>query len=279
MLIAIAAVAVGALVGVIAGLLGVGGGTILLPLFRLAFGLSPLECTATSLFTIIPTSTSGALSHVRNKTCIPKLGLVMGLGGACTSWIGVNLAHISPSWAVMLAAALAIGYSAITMFRKALAAPKESGSVAVRAGKADSGASGPESSAIPEAPELDSKRLAFAFGIGAVAGLASGYIGLGGGFLMVPLMLSLLNMPMKLTSGTSLIAIAILALPATVTQFLLGNVDLLVGIAVACGSIPGATFGAKLTKRVPERTLRFAFAGLLLVGAVMLVVKETGLLG
>lgn len=278
-LTAIAAVAVGALVGVIAGLLGVGGGTILLPVFRLAFGLNALECTATSLFTIIPTSASGALSHARNKTCVPKLGLAMGLGGACTSWIGVNLAQISPSWAVMLAAALAIGYSAITMLRKALAIPKGAGLGGVRAGKGKADAESPAAFEVPEPPELNPKRLAFAFGIGVVAGLASGYIGLGGGFLMVPLMLSLLNMPMKLTSGTSLIAIAILALPATVIQCMLGNVDLIVGIAVACGSIPGASLGAKLTKRVPERTLRFAFAGMLLVGAVLLVVKETGLLG
>ena len=113
--------------------------------------------------------------------------------------------------------------------------------------------------------------------IGALAGLASGYVGLGGGFLMVPLMMSLLNMPMKLTSGTSLFAIMILALPATAVQLYLGNVDLLVGVAVACGSIPGAAVGARFMRRIPERQLRFGFAALLLFGAVMLVVNETGL--
>ena len=273
--IAVAAVLLGLLVGVIAGMLGVGGGTVYLPVFRLAFGLSAIECTATSLFTIIPTSISGAITHIRNGTCVPKLGIALGTGGALTSWIGVRLAQISPSWTIMIAAALAIAYSAITMLRKALAMPKGAG-VASSGGAGSAEMPNPE---LLEIPSFTSRQLAMAFGIGAVAGLASGYIGLGGGFLMVPMMVSFLRMPMKLTSGTSLIAIMILALPATVVQCLLGNVDLLVGIAVSCGAIPGAMVGARLMKRIPERTLRFAFAGLLLVGAVMLMAKEFGLFG
>ena len=84
-----------------------------------------MMCTATSLFTIIPTSISGAISRIRNKTCIPKLGIAAGLGGACMSPIGIWLATLSPEWAIMGVAALVLGYSAFTMFRKALAAPKK----------------------------------------------------------------------------------------------------------------------------------------------------------
>lgn len=265
----IAAVAVGAITGIIAGMLGVGGGTILLPLFRLVFGMSAVGTTATSLFTIIPTSLSGASAHIRDKTCVPKLGVALGLGGACTSWIGVHLAQISPSWAVMFAAAAAIAYSATTMLRKAMAAPKTRGV----SGRNRT----PEP--VPPQPHFGTKQLAQGMAIGAVAGLASGYIGLGGGFLMVPMMLSFMRLPMKLTSGTSLIAIMILALPATIVQCMLGNVDYLVGIAVACGSIPGALIGTRLMRSIPERTLRFAFAFFLFIGAIMLVVKEFGVLG
>lgn len=110
---------VGIGIGILSGMLGIGGGTVLVPIFRLAFGMSPIMSTATSLFTIIPTSISGAVSHVRHKTCVPSLGVAAGLGGACTSPIGVWLATISPAWLVMLAAALIIGYSAVNMLRKA----------------------------------------------------------------------------------------------------------------------------------------------------------------
>ena len=116
---------VGVFIGILSGLLGIGGGTIMVPVFRLAFGLSPLMSTATSLFTIIPTSISGAVSHIKGKTCVPALGLAMGLGGALTSPVGVWLASLSPAWLVMLVAALIIGYSAVNMLRKAVKAPSK----------------------------------------------------------------------------------------------------------------------------------------------------------
>ncbi|MFR5828354.1 MAG: sulfite exporter TauE/SafE family protein [Adlercreutzia equolifaciens] len=115
--------------------------------------------------------------------------------------------------------------------------------------------------------------------MGLFAGLASGYVGVGGGFIMVPLMMSILHVPMKLTSGTSLIAVMILAVPGTVTQAMLGNVDWIAGAAVACGSIPGAMVGAKLVPKVPERTLRFMFSFFLVVAAVLLVVNQLGVWG
>ena len=72
----------GIAVGVLSGLLGIGGGVIMVPLFRLVFGMNPIAATATSLFTIIPTSLSGMAKHVRNKTCVARVGIVCGLAGA-----------------------------------------------------------------------------------------------------------------------------------------------------------------------------------------------------
>jgi len=258
---------IGIVIGLFSGMLGIGGGMVMVPLFRLVFGMSAVGSTATSLFTIIPTSVSGAISHARAKTCVPKLGIALGIGGACTSWLGVWLAQLSPSWLVMLAAAAVIAYSGITMFRKALKTPKQS--------IGSSGANAP----VPEPPALSCKNLLAAAGIGMLAGVASGYVGLGGGFIMVPLMVTMLDMPMKLTSGTSLIAVMILAFPATVMQCVLGNVEYLAGIAMACGTIPGAIIGAKLVRHVPERTLRFVFALFITIAAILLVLKEAGMLG
>ncbi|MBO7702443.1 MAG: sulfite exporter TauE/SafE family protein [Eggerthellaceae bacterium] len=275
-----AAALVGVAIGMLSGMLGIGGGLVMVPVFRLAFGLSPVGATATSLFTIVPTSISGALSHMRNKTCLPKLGLAMGIGGACTSSIGVWLAQISPGWLVMAAAALVICYSGFTMFRKALSAPRENAADGASSqGRAGNPDGLPESAGEQPAPSFSPAQLVQAGLIGAAAGLASGYVGLGGGFIMVPLMLSITKLPMKLTSGTSLIAVLILATPAAITQCVLGNVDYVVGIATACGTIPGAVLGARLVRMIPERTLRFAFAFFLVVAAILLVVKELGFLG
>ena len=277
---------VGLAVGVLAGLLGIGGGMLLVPAFKLGYAMDSLMCTATSLFTIIPTSVSGAISHIRNKTCLPKLGVAAGLGGACLSPLGVWLATLSPDWAVMGAAALIITYSSVTMFRKALKAPKvprgatgaEAADAAAKEAAAEDRAAAIER-AHAEAPTIGWREAAIGAAIGLFAGLASGYVGVGGGFIMVPLMMSILHVPMKLTSGTSLIAVMILAVPGTVTQALLGNLSWIAGIAVACGSIPGATLGAKLIPKVPERQLRFLFAGFLVVAAVLLVVNQLGVWG
>lgn len=276
---------VGLAVGVLAGLLGIGGGMLLVPAFKLGYAMDSLMCTATSLFTIIPTSVSGAISHIRNKTCLPKLGVAAGLGGACLSPLGVWLATLSPDWAVMGAAALIIAYSSVTMFRKALKAPKVprgagagAADAAAKEAAAEDRAAAIERAHV-EAPTIGWREAAIGAAIGLFAGLASGYVGVGGGFIMVPLMMSILHVPMKLTSGTSLIAVMILAVPGTVTQALLGNINWIAGIAVACGSIPGATLGAKLIPKVPERQLRFLFAGFLVVAAVLLVVNQLGVWG
>lgn len=276
---------VGLAVGVLAGLLGIGGGMLLVPAFKLGYAMDSLMCTATSLFTIIPTSVSGAISHIRNKTCLPKLGVAAGLGGACLSPLGVWLATLSPDWAVMGAAALIIAYSSVTMFRKALKAPKvPRGAGAGAADAAAKGAAAEDRAAAIERAHAEAlaigwREAGIGAAIGLFAGLASGYVGVGGGFIMVPLMMSILHVPMKLTSGTSLIAVMILAVPGTVTQALLGNINWIAGIAVACGSIPGATLGAKLIPKVPERQLRFLFAGFLVVAAVLLVVNQLGVWG
>ena len=315
LIMAAVSLVVGLAVGVLAGLLGVGGGTLLVPIFKLGYAMDSLMCTATSLFTIIPTSVSGALSHIRNKTCIPRLGLAAGLGGAVTSPLGVWLATQSPDWAIMGAAALIIVYSATTMFRKALAAPKvpwrkkqfaaqaAEGERASAGGAVDGAASAsgalsasatvspapasPSAAASPgaslavekDAATVGPRELAIGVAIGLVAGLASGYVGVGGGFIMVPMMISIAHISMRVTSGTSLIAVMILAVPGTIAQALLGNINWIAGIAVACGSIPGAALGARLVPRVPERQLRFLFAGFLVVAALMLVVNQLGLWG
>lgn len=280
---------VGVGIGILSGLLGVGGGTIMVPVFRLAFGMSPIMSTATSLFTIVHTSISGAISHVRNKTCLPALGLAAGLGGALTSPLGVQLASISPAWLIMVVAALIIAWSAVNILGKAIKAkPKPAAAGASIVAPAvttaapavatpDQGASEP--SPAPSASKLSRKQLLLGGVIGLAAGVASGYVGVGGGFLMVPLFLSVIGIDMRKASGTSLIAVMILAIPGVIQQAMLGNINYVAGIAIAIGSIPGATIGAKLVTHVPERTLRFIFGGFLLVAAVILVLNEFGILG
>ncbi|MDR0514215.1 MAG: TSUP family transporter [Coriobacteriaceae bacterium] len=318
---------IGFFIGVFSGLLGIGGGTIMVSVFRLAFGLSPLMSTGTSLFAIVPMSLSGALSRIRTKTCQIPLGLAIGLGGALTSPVGVWLASISPAWLVMLTAACVIAYSALSMFTKALkmgrqpkastgldapgfaqspagqkASTGKEATAGQKASATQEATAGQEASATQEATASQEAsatqkattgqkasasqeatagavrltRRQFVIGclIGLIAGLASGYIGVGGGFIAIPLMIALIGLTMKDASGTSLLAIIILAVPGVISQALLGNIDYLVGCATGVGSIPGAVVGALLVRVVPERGLRFVFSLFLILSAILLALNE-----
>ena len=276
---------VGVVIGIMSGLLGIGGGTVMVPIFRLAFGMSPVMSTATSLFAIIPTSISGAASHIRHKTCIVSLGVAAGLGGALTSPLGVWLAQISPAWLIMVAAALIIGWSAVKMLSKAFKlraqkrAQQEGAGASAEAVADDADPISAAAAADPAPRKLTRKQLLIGAAIGLGAGVASGYVGVGGGFIMVPLMLSLIGIEMRQASGTSLIAVMILAIPGVIEQALLGNINYTAGIAIVVGSIPGAVIGARLVRVVPELALRFVFGGFLIVAAIILVLNEFGILG
>lgn len=302
-------IVVGFFVGVLSGMLGIGGGTVLVPIFKLGYAMDAIASTATSLFTIIPTSISGMITHIRNKTCIPALGVAAGIGGAITSPVGVWLASISPEWTIMVAAALVIAYSASTMFQKAIKGLKQDRAkkAADVVGATDaSGACGASGSVVATnaahvadiADVTDAGDVAVVADvadagvdlnilktrrniilcaiIGLIAGVMSGYVGVGGGFIMVPLFMQLLNLPIRLTSGTSLIAILILATSGTVLQAIYGNIDWVAGIFIAVGSIPGAYLGSRLITRIPETVLRFIFSGFLIVAAGLLVLNQMG---
>ena len=310
--IATLSIVVGFFVGVLSGMLGIGGGTVLVPIFKLGYAMDAIASTATSLFTIIPTSISGMITHIRNKTCIPALGVAAGIGGAITSPVGVWLASISPEWTIMVAAALVIAYSASTMFQKAIKGLKQdrakkaadvvgatdasgacgsSGSVvatnaahvadvSVAADATDAGDVAAVADVADAGVDLNTlktrRNIILCAIIGLIAGVMSGYVGVGGGFIMVPLFMQLLNLPIRLTSGTSLIAILILATSGTVLQAIYGNIDWVAGIFIAVGSIPGVYLGSRLITRIPETVLRFIFSGFLIVAAGLLVLNQMG---
>ena len=96
---------------------------------------------------------------------------------------------------------------------------------------------------------------------------------------MVPLMMTFLHIPMKLASGTSLMAIMILSIPGVVYQGILGNVVWVAGLMVALGTVPGAIIGARIMPKVPEKQLRILFSIVLFFAAIMLVLNEFEVLG
>jgi len=108
--------------------------------------------------------------------------------------------------------------------------------------------------------------------IAAGAGVFSGLFGVGGGTVMVPLFILWLGYEAREATGTSLAAIAIIAVAAVVVQLAYGNVHVGKGLLVGIPAVGGVIAGTWLQQRVPRRRLQALFALLLLGSAVKLVV-------
>jgi uncharacterized protein len=106
-------------------------------------------------------------------------------------------------------------------------------------------------------------------GIGAVAGLLSGLLGVGGGIVMVPAFTEIVRTPVKTSIATSLACVGLFAVPGTITHAAYGDIDWRFALWLAVGVVPGARLGARAAIRTSDRRLRLTVA--LFLGAVALL--------
>ena len=302
---------IGFVSGLLSGAFGIGGGVITTPAIRLILDAPALIAVGTPLPVIIPSALTGSINYTRNKTADLRAGVICGLAGSVTAVIGALATRYVGGTVVLLATAALILYTSADMLLQAFRPPKprvgleageerdafERAGVALDGdGAATGGAYGERSAgragaSAPRKPSEDSERLAPPVAappppsvarlgtIGALTGLYAGFLGLGGGFVLVPMLTRWVRFDIKRAIGTSLIAIAILAVPGTITHAFLGHIDWRIAAALTVGVIPGAWLGARFTLGSAERTIRIAFAGMLLLVGVWLAVSEIAGLG
>lgn len=245
-----AAAAVGLLSGVLSGAFGIGGGIVTTPAI-VALGYPQLVAVGTPLPVIIPTALTGAWSYHRRGLVDVRVGLVLGAFGAVASTGGALAAEAVGGPAVLLVTAALIAYTAADMViaeMRAASGPR---------GGASEG--GPADAAVPR-PTLAALAV-----LGLATGLYSGFLGLGGGFIIVPALSRWLGLPIKRAIGTSLLAVSVIAVPGTLAHWTLGNVDMALAASLALGVVPGALLGARLTGAARDRTVRIGFAVMLAI--------------
>lgn len=110
--------------------------------------------------------------------------------------------------------------------------------------------------------------------IGVLVGLLSGLLGVGGGFIMVPSFCYFLELPLKIAFGTSLVVVAIVALPGTLVHALEGHVQLWIVLPMLVGSLPGAWLGSYIAIKTRDSYLRSVFGILLLLMSVYFAYRE-----
>lgn len=232
--------------GLLAGLLGIGGGTVLV-LLLVALERGYDQAVATSSWAIVITSTSGTLQNWRMGYLDARRVALLGLPAVLTAqvgalWIGQLPEFLKEAaFGILLLVTIALG----TLRRRLLRRPADR----------------------EDAARSDSKRLLAQLGTGAAAGLLAGIFGVGGGVIMVPLQMLLLNEPIKLAIQTSLGVIVITSFSATAGHALQGNVLWLDGLLLGLGGLLGAQVSTRFLPRLPDRVVSFCFNLLLVLSA------------
>lgn len=263
----------GGMVGTILALTGAGGGILAVPLLMFGLHLPLTQAAPVGLLAVGMASAVGALLGLREGLVRYRAAAIIGLTGMAVAPLGVELAHQLPNAPLMIAFAFVLAWVALRSWRQALAAVT------------------PEASAPPDEAsacricEMDREvgrlklvvpcTLALA-GTGALSGLLSGLLGVGGGFVIVPMMAWISNVPMKGIVATSLAVIALVSVGAVASAVAKGAVDWGIALPFAIGAMAALLAGRHLGKRLAGPHLHKAFGTTAGSVAVLLFLRGMG---
>jgi len=231
-------------VGISLGLLGGGGSVLSVPLLVYVAGWNPHQAAAGSLFIVGVTSVVSLVPHAREGRVRWHTGLVFGAAGMAGAYVGGRLAG-SVSGGVLLGSFAALMVAA---------------SVGMIRGRRDGGGHREELHLLP----------ALALGVGV--GLATGFVGAGGGFAIVPALVLVAGLPMRAAVGTSLVVIAMQSAAGFAGHLTGASLPWGPTLAVTASAVAGSLAGSRLTGRIDAETLRRGFGlGVLAVAGLVIV--------
>ena len=270
----------GAGVGVISGLFGVGGGFLMTPLLIFA-GVAPDVAVSTQAPQLVASSFSGVLAHWKRRAVDVKMGLVLMAGGLAGSEVGVAVFRWLRSlgqveFAVTLLYVLFLGIVGALMAAESISTLRKQ-----KAGNAPVRRPGARRRWIHKLPLKSRFRTSQMYisvlpplAIGAFIGVLGAIMGVGGGFILLPAMIYILGMPTKVVVGTSLFQIMIVMAYTTLRHAVENQtVDAALALVLLLGGVVGAQIGAALGARLKAEELRFLLAALVL--SVCLVLAFT----
>ena len=238
--------ALGFIIGLTLGLLGGGGSILTVPALVYVAGLSPQAAVTASLAIVGINSLAGASTHRAQGTLNWKVALVFGGAGMLAAYLSAGLSQLIPALALLIAfALLMLVVGGVMLLRR---------------------------SAGEQAGAARSWPVIAVTGVGV--GVLTGFLGVGGGFLIVPALVMLVGLPMRQAVGTSLIIIAMNSLAGFLGHLGGPPTDLGVVAVFAAAGIAGALLGARLARRLNAAALRTAFAVFVIGLALVLLVDN-----
>lgn len=258
----------GAAVGFLSGMFGVGGGFLMTPLLIFT-GIPPAVAVATEANQIVASSVSGALAHWRRRSLDLKMGCVLLAGGSVGSFFGVAIfsrlkAIGQVDLMISLAYVLFLGVIGSLMMVESLQAIRKA-----RGGVSDRRKPGSHTwiHGLPFKMRFRQSRLYISaipvVVIGFIVGVLAAIMGVGGGFIMVPAMIYLLRMPTNVVVGTSLFQIVFVTGLVTVLHSVnTQTVDVVLALILLTGGVAGAQVGAQVGVKLKGEQLRALLAAL-----------------
>ena len=247
----ISALLVGFFGGLFSGFFGIGGASVTIPLLRIFLGVPGHTALGTSLLLVVPTAATGAYVFYRRGLLKLKTIALCGVSGIAFSLIGATLTlGVSGSILMLLTAGVLLLFSAL------LAIDREKGIYGL------------------EGPQSTFQKASRSVFIGAVAGFSSGFLGIGGGVILIPLLVFLRKIPLHKSIAASLGIITIYAIPGSLAHFAFGHVDATLFLILVCGQVAGAYIGAKNASQMRAEDLKRLSAAFLGALGVLLAAFE-----
>ncbi|WP_439491411.1 sulfite exporter TauE/SafE family protein [Blastomonas fulva] len=265
-------------VGFLSGMFGVGGGFLTTPLL-IFYGIPPAVAVASSATQITGSSVSGALAYWRRGQVDVKMGVVLTIGGIIGAGLGQLIFQQLQAMgqidiAISLIYVTFLGVIGALMLREALislrAAKASGGKVAARSRRHT-----PWIAALPWRTRFYKSGLYISplapLGLGAIVGILTVIMGIGGGFVMVPAMLYVLGMAASAVVGTSLFQIIFVTAAATMLHATASrSVDIVLALLLLAGGVAGAQVGVRAAQKLRPEKLQLALALIVLAVAVRL---------
>jgi uncharacterized membrane protein YfcA len=262
--------------GLFGSLLGLGGGTLIVPILTLGFGLPLIKAVGVSLVCVIVTSGAASGVYLERRVANLRLGMTLELFTAGGALLGGLVAFLLPERVLELLFGALLVYVALTMARRrepdaatdAKATSGDRNAEAAPARSSDTDLVAADSLAARlSGPDYRVHRLGFG-AVGSVgAGVVSALLGIGGGLVKVPVMHVVMGVPLRVATATSNLMMGITASAGAIIYLLRGGIDPYVAGPTAIGVFIGASIGSRAAHRIDLRILRGLFVVILLYTA------------
>ncbi len=271
----LAALALGLVVGAVVGGLGGGGGVLTVPALVYVLGQNAQDATTSSVIIVGITAAVGAIARIRGRGIDWRTGIALGTVGIPAAYLGTLLnRHVSQPVLLLAFAALTIVAAAAML----LDARSTHSSSDPDADDSPANSSGGAGTALETRRHADRSQLLSTLAkvvlCGASVGFLTGFLGVGGGFLVVPALVIVLRMPMATAIGTSLFVIVLNSISSVASRLGTMNLDWHVIAPFTIAAVVGTLIGKRVADKLSGATLTNAFAVMLVAVGIFVGVQS-----